>query len=285
MEVMNKTGKLHIEKGSVQETLVLPLYARKLCTEQFPTLYQDKYAGMICDRIDYDFTKFKEKESGAIYQFGGLEGAMREKDMMWEITDYLKSHPEAAVVNLGCGLNMAGRSTDNGLCHIYNLDFPDVIKLRDDIIPAGDREQNLACDLNDFSWMEMIDASHGTVLFAAGVFHYFTTEQIRSMVLAMAEHFPNGRLVFDTVGKFGRNVLMKGTLKNMGMNDISGLFYVNKASDLDNWSPKVRLASRKSYMQGYYKLDDPNIRSIHRFFAMLCDKLAKMYINRMEFEK
>jgi len=56
-------------------------------------------------------------------------------------------------------------------------------------------------------------------------------------------------------------------LKNMGMNDISGLFYVNKASDLDNWSPKVRLASRKSYMQGYYKLDDPNIRSIHRFFA------------------
>ena len=123
------------------------------------------------------------------------------------------------------------------------------------------------------------------MLFAAGVFHYFTTEQIRSMVLAMAEHFPNGRLVFDTVGKFGRDVLMKGTLKNMGMNDISGLFYVNKASDLDNWSPKVRLASRKSYMQGYYKLDDPNIRSIHRFFAMLCDKLAKMYINRMEFEK
>ena len=40
---------------------------------------------------------------------------------------------------------------------------------------------------------------------------------------------------------------------------------------------------RKSYMQGYYKLEDPNIRGIHRFLAKLCDVLAKMYINRMEF--
>ena len=30
--------KIHIEKGSVQETLIIPLYARKLCAEQFPVL-------------------------------------------------------------------------------------------------------------------------------------------------------------------------------------------------------------------------------------------------------
>ena len=99
----------------------------------------------------------------------------------------------------------------------------------------------------------------------------------------MAEKFPGGRLVFDTVGKFGRDVLMKGTLKNMGMNDVSGLFYAGSASDLEGWSPKVKLVSRKSYMQGYYSLDDPNIRGIHRFLAKLCDNMAKMYINRMEF--
>jgi hypothetical protein len=44
------------------------------------------------------------------------------------------------------------------------------------------------------------------------------------MVIAMADQFPGGRLVFDAVGKFGRDVLMKGTLKNMGMNDVSGPF-------------------------------------------------------------
>ena len=83
-------GKIHIEKGSVQETLIIPLYARKLCAEQFPALYQDEYAAKICESIDYDFSKIEAKKNSAMYQFGGLEGAMREKDMIWEITDYLK---------------------------------------------------------------------------------------------------------------------------------------------------------------------------------------------------
>lgn len=278
-------GKIHIEKGSVQETLIIPLYARKLCAEQFPTLYRDKYANKICESIDYDFSDIEAKKTNIMYQFGGLEGAMREKDMLWEITDYLKKHPRAAVVNLGCGLNMTGRMADNGTCRIYNLDFPDVIKSRNEIIPAGDREQNIICDLNDHSWMEQIDAGEGVVLYAAGVFHYFTGQQIKDMVVAMADRFPGGKLVFDAVGKFGRDKLMKGTLKSMGMNDVSGLFCVNDRSELEGWSPKVKLMTKKRYMQGYYKLDDPNIKGVHRFLAKLCDSFAKMYIYRMEFAK
>lgn len=72
-------NKIHIEKGSIQETLVLPLYARKLCTEQFPTLYRDEYATKICKSIDYDFSQFKSKEKSVMYQFGALEGAMHDK--------------------------------------------------------------------------------------------------------------------------------------------------------------------------------------------------------------
>jgi len=76
--------KIHIEKGSVKETLIIPLYARRLCAEQFPTLYRDEYAAKIYESIDYDFSQFKSKEKSAMYQFGALEGAMREKDMLWE---------------------------------------------------------------------------------------------------------------------------------------------------------------------------------------------------------
>lgn len=133
--------------------------------------------------------------------------------------------------------------------------------------------------------MEKIDGTNGAIFYAAGVLNYFTKEQVKNLTVEMAEKFPGGRLVFDTVGKFGRDVLMKGTLKNMGMNDVSGLFCVEDPADLMGRSPKVRLATRKSYMQGYYSLDDPNIKGIHRFLAGLCDRLAKMYINRMEFEE
>ena len=49
--------KYKIEKNTVQETLILPLYSRKLCTELYPNLYQDETAVRLIDQIDYDFSE------------------------------------------------------------------------------------------------------------------------------------------------------------------------------------------------------------------------------------
>ena len=53
------SGLVKIEKGSVQETLVIPLYGRKLCAELFPSLYTDNSAAEICARLDYDFSELE----------------------------------------------------------------------------------------------------------------------------------------------------------------------------------------------------------------------------------
>ncbi len=98
---------------------------------------------------------------------------MRHNDLAFEVRDYLKSQPNATVVNLGCGLDATGRSCDNGSCKIYGLDFVDVIAVRNALLPEGEREENIACDLNDTVWFSKIDASGGAVFFAAGVFYYF----------------------------------------------------------------------------------------------------------------
>lgn len=143
---------------------------------------------------------------------------------IWEITDYLKTHPQVTVVNLSYGLNMTWRRADNGTYRIYNLDFSDVIKCRNEIIPAGEREENIACDLNDFSWMDQIEAGVGAVFYAVRVFHYFSTRQVKAMVIAIAERFPGGRLVFGALSKFGRDKLMKATLKKYGHERYKGTF-------------------------------------------------------------
>ena len=48
--------KYKIEKNTVQETLILPLYSRKLCTELYPNLYRDETAVRLLSEIDYDFS-------------------------------------------------------------------------------------------------------------------------------------------------------------------------------------------------------------------------------------
>ena len=57
--------KYKIEKNTVQETLILPLYSRKLCTELYPNLYRDETAVRLLDQIDYDFSQ-TEKNSRCI---------------------------------------------------------------------------------------------------------------------------------------------------------------------------------------------------------------------------
>ena len=190
--------KYHIEKNTVQETLVIPLYGRKMCSELYPNLFRDETAMRLIEEIDYDFSALAKRSQSMMQQFGFLECAMRQSDLACEVRDYLRSYPNAAVVNLGCGLDATGRACDNGTCKIYNLDFPKVIAVRDALLPAGEREKNIPCNLNDTSWFSEIDASGDAVFFAAGVFYYFLTPQVKALVCAMVEAFPGGKLVFDS---------------------------------------------------------------------------------------
>lgn len=276
--------KYPIEKNTVQETLVIPLYGRKMCTERFPSLFRDETALQLMEKIDYDFSELEARSRSTMQQFGFLEAAMRQNDLAIEVRDYLSSHPEAAVVNLGCGLDNTGRSCDNGRCRLYNLDFPGVIAVRDALLPAGDREENIPCDLNDFSWMEKIDGSKGAVFFAAGVFYYFLKDQVKALVQAMAAAFPGGKLVFDAAGKSAVRLMLKTWIKTAKIQDVGAYFAVSDPkAELSPWSEALRVSS-KGYMLGYSDLRDPSVPGFYRFLSRVGDGMMKMQIVRLDFK-
>lgn len=51
-----------IEKNTVQETLIIPLYARKVCSELYPDLYRDETAVRLVGEIDYDFSQAEKND-------------------------------------------------------------------------------------------------------------------------------------------------------------------------------------------------------------------------------
>ena len=275
--------KHKIEKNTVQETLIIPLFARKVCSELYPNLYRDETSIRLIDEIDYDFSEAERKSRSLMQRFGALEVAMRQNDLAWEARDYLKSHPTAAVVNLGCGLDSTGRACDNGSCKIYNLDFPDVIAVRNELLPAGEREENIPCNLNDTAWFSQIDASGGAVFFASGVFYYFLTEQVKALVQAMAGAFPGGVLVFDAANRTAVKMIAKTWLKSAKIKDVGAYFAVSNApKEIGAWDSRLQVASR-GYMLGYNDLRDPSVSGFFRFLAKVGDHGMKMQIVKIEF--
>ena len=275
--------KHKIEKNTVQETLIIPLFARKVCSELYPDLYRDETAVRLIDQLDYDFSETEKNSRSLMQRFGSLEVAMRQYDLAFEVRDYLKDHPNAAVVNLGCGLDSTGRACDNGSCKIYNLDFPDVITVRNELLPVGEREENIPCDLNDTAWFSKIDATGGAIFFAAGVFYYFLTEQVKTLVQSMADAFPGGLLVFDAANRTAVKMIAKTWLKSAKIQDVGAYFAVSDAKrEIGVWDSRLQVTSR-GYMLGYNDLRDPSVSGFFRFLAKVGDNQIKMQIVKIGF--
>ena len=85
--------KYKIEKNTVQETLILPLYSRKLCTELYPNLYRDETTVRLLDQINYNFSGAEKNSRSLMQRFGALEVARRQNDLDFEVRAYLKTTP------------------------------------------------------------------------------------------------------------------------------------------------------------------------------------------------
>lgn len=275
--------KHKIEKNTVQETLIIPLFARKVCSELYPNLYRDETAVRLIDQFDYDFSEAEKNSHSLMQRFGSLEVAVRQYDLAFEVRDHLKDHPNAAVVNLGCGLDSTGRACDNGSCKIYNLDFPDVIAVRNELLPVGEREENIPCDLNDTAWFSKINATDGAIFFASGVFYYFLTEQVKTLVQAMADTFPGGVLAFDAANRTAVKMIAKTWLKSAKIKDVGAYFAVSDApQEIGLWDSRLQVSSR-GYMLGYNDLKNPSVSGFFRFLAKIGDGVMKMQIVKIGF--
>ena len=155
--------------------------------------------------------------------------------------------------------------------------------MRNELLPAGEREENVPCDLNDTAWFSQIDASGGAVFFASGVFYYFLTEQVRALMLVMADVFPGGVLVFDAANRTAVKMIAKTWLKSAKIKDVGAYFAVSDApKEISAWDSRLQVTSQ-GYMLGYTDLKDPSVSGFFRLLAKVGDGMMKMQIVKIRF--
>ena len=106
--------KLKIEKGTIQETLLLPLWGRAAESAKDEPRLVDEKALEIIERIDYDFSEIEQTQ--AMSQHGWVARALHIDRM---VLDFIRRHPKGTVVNVGCGLDTTFYRVDNGEVLFY----------------------------------------------------------------------------------------------------------------------------------------------------------------------
>ena len=180
--------------AGVQETLFFPLLGRARAARTWPTCFRDPWSERAARLAAAAGLDVRNRDMGqapaAIY-------ALRHLAAVTEIRRYLHDRPAAAVVDLGCGLDRLVDDVDNGGATVYNLDLPEVLRLRSTWMEPHERERDLPASLTDHGWMEEVDAGGGLIAVASGVFYFLESAQVAGLVDAMARRFPGGRLVYD----------------------------------------------------------------------------------------
>jgi O-methyltransferase involved in polyketide biosynthesis len=235
-----------IDLGAVQETLIIPLWARAKEAEKRDPIIYDTYARDIIEKIDYDFSKFETRHmknhqlawSIRAYQF---ENCIRE---------YLKHNKNALVINIGAGLDTTFQRVDNVNVFWINIDLPDVAELRQKLIPDSEREVTIGKSVFDFTWIDdIVQKTKGrSVLFmAAGVLCYFEPSDIKILFLKLADSFPSAHVIFDAMSRFTVWVSNRSILRKSGMNTFALLkWHLKKALRLKKWVDTIKVIEEYS---------------------------------------
>jgi O-methyltransferase involved in polyketide biosynthesis len=129
--------------------------------------------------------------------------AMRARQFDTFARDFLARNPNGLVVDLGCGLDTRFDRLDDGHMSWFGVDLPEVIELRHKYLPDGKRCKTIPQSMFELSWLdEVVRLNRPVIFLAEGVFPYFSTADVKPMVLEMAARFPAGELVFDAASLF-----------------------------------------------------------------------------------
>lgn len=238
-------------ESTVAETLLIPLYMRaKESRRGTEAILSDREAERLVENIDYDFSRLDSARMSAI----GC--VVRGYYFDQAVRDFIAVRKHPVVVNVGCGLDTRyQRIAEHDKAVFYEMDLPEVIDLRRELLPESDGDRYIAGSLLETGWMDDLKSKHpdGNFIFVIeGVLMYFREGQMKTMLWQLADRFGGGEVWFDVCGPMlSRSKRLKpDSLRGHTARIRSGLYDGYKIED---WEPRLSLIEQGIYQKYFPK--------------------------------
>ncbi|HTS64114.1 MAG TPA: class I SAM-dependent methyltransferase [Candidatus Acidoferrales bacterium] len=233
--------------GSVQKTLLLPLWGRAVESRKPHPMLVDETAVRIAGEIGYDFSTI----AAGMSPITQMAWVVRCVHTDRTVREFLARCPDATVVNLGCGLDTTFERVDNGRVRWFDLDLPDVIGLRRRFIHESERRRFLASSLLETSWLESVDRGRPMFFAALGVLYYIPEDRLRAFLKTIAGAIPAGELLFDACSATGLRIANQRVIRAGGMSESAALVWsIEDARELERWDERIGLMESYPLFRG-----------------------------------
>lgn len=179
----------------VADTMYIPLTARIYVSKRFPEYFYDQKALELESEMPYEELVSKSSE------YFNMAGACRFYNTDQMIREFINNHNGCNIINIGCGLETSyfRIRPDQEKAVFYEVDLPEVIKVRQRVLGEADNEILISGDMFDFMWAEKIDKKLATMVTVIGVFQYFEEERVIGFLKKLKESFPGVEVIFDAM--------------------------------------------------------------------------------------
>lgn len=239
------TGKIPTDRlTGVPETMLIPLYGRAAETNRADGIIRDPAAVAMMARIDYDFTRFADSHATNT----GI--AVRTEIFDELAADFIARHPACVVVNLGAGLDTRFSRLDNGRIDWHELDLPEAMAVRQQLIAPGERHHYITASALDFSWIDRVDTGRPVLIIAEGLLMYFAEAQVRALLTTLAARLPPGSEALIEVMGVSQ---AQNTQRNDAVSRTSAVFKwgIRYASSLEEWDARIHYLTDISLYDRY----------------------------------
>jgi O-methyltransferase involved in polyketide biosynthesis len=247
-------NKIHLDiKDSIADTLFITLNAKAHETAQKNPLISDVTACELINKIDYDFSRFKNKKASSV----GV--AIRASHFDNVARSFIKSHGKPIVVIVGCGLDTRlqrlGSIASKAI--FYQLDIDETINLRKQLIEPQDNEILIASSMLETDWMDEIATKHphGNFLFIIeGVLMYFNENDNKTVFTALAQRFAGAEIHFDILNTFmSKRSSMHDTVSKT---NATFKFGIDDDKEIEKWHPKLKYLETYLFkdLNGYQRM-------------------------------
>jgi O-methyltransferase involved in polyketide biosynthesis len=232
--------KIDLQLGELQRTLLIPLWGRAKEYKIEHPILKDKFAYDIVAKINFDFDSISSRQPKQTR----FTSVLRAYHIDTIIQNLMKKYSDLTVVNIGAGLDTTFQRVDNGSIFWYDLDLPDTIALRKQLIPETERNIYIAKSFLDSTWYnDILERRSKIVFISAGVFPYFRQSQVKCLFMDLIKEFPGSDIIFETMGEimiwFGNYFRREQAQDSV----FSSFLYggISSAGIVRKWSDKIKI--------------------------------------------
>ena len=224
-------NKIHLT--GQEETLLVPLYSKAIESEKNHPIISDPKAVEIFRSIDYDFRQLRVPRQTLVTL------AMRAKKLDSLARAFINENENPLILHLGCGLDSRVLRVGNDTVQWYDLDYPEVIRLRKTFYEETAWYRMIPAEVTDTGWLEAVEQRGPACIIAEGLLMYLREEQIKSLFLELRRRLPHSQIAFDVYSRLAaKGASNHPSIKKTGARIHWG---IDDGAQIEQWGEGIKL--------------------------------------------